>query len=138
MTVAAPRTIRIGLAIWALGLFLTAAAGPALAEDATPSVKPALPKPAVFGPHPQPAAVPGIAEPISRNAIGAPVAAQGAGLAKPGNSPVHSVAPAAAAAPNSGKIAGSAFVRPATAPAALGGPARPVAVINGSTIRPKH
>jgi hypothetical protein len=56
--------------------------------------------------------------------------------AKPVSLPVQHPAPVGAAGPAaSGKIGGASLIRPALAPAALGGPAKPSGGINGSTMR---
>jgi hypothetical protein len=51
---------------------------------------------------------------------------------------VSSLSISNAGAANRGKIDGASLIRPSVAPSGLGGPARPVAGINGTTLRPKH
>ncbi len=96
---------------------------------------------------------------VTRNAIGTPVTVHGpaasaaSGLggehlpnapaalgpgAKPATLPVQHPMPVATAGPAaSGKIGGINLIRPAQAPAGLGGPAKPRGGINGSTMRLK-
>jgi hypothetical protein len=109
--------------------------------------------------------LPASSSPPVRNAIGVPVvprsderlsshpalqnpAAVGSGARSPinpgngvgGAKTVHpnpTPLPAASAA-NQGKIGGTGLIRPASAPAALGGPAKPAGGINGTTFRQKH
>jgi hypothetical protein len=103
-------------------------------------------------PHNAPPAVPTT---ITRNAIGVPVATHdavdgtggvhlenapaGAGLGpKPIGLPAGRPAPIAnAGTAASGKINGTGLIRPIQAPARLGGPAKPVGGINGTTLRAK-
>jgi hypothetical protein len=94
---------------------------------------------------------------VTRNAIGVPVAiheptsnatsgehvpnASGSAVLGPGGKPagllfLHPV-PVATGPAASGKIGGTNLIRPAQAPAALGGPAKPSGGINGSTMRVK-
>jgi hypothetical protein len=103
-------------------------------------------------PHNAPPANPAT---ITRNAIGVPVAAHGAatgtgrvhlenapagvGLGpKPIGLPAeHPAAVVNGGTASSGKISGTSMIRPIQAPARLGGPAKPVAGINGTTLRAK-
>jgi hypothetical protein len=50
----------------------------------------------------------------------------------------HPAAIASAGVLNRGKIDGAALIRPALAPAGLGGPAKAAVGINGTSVRPKH
>jgi hypothetical protein len=62
------------------------------------------------------------------------LARTGAALGRPSNAnPI--VRPAAL---NRGAINGTSLARPGLGPSSIGGPAKPIAGINGTTIRPKH
>lgn len=92
---------------------------------------------------------------VTRNAIGVPVAARdavtGTGAVHLENAPAgvglgpkpiglpaeHAVPVVNGGAGSSGKISGTSMIRPIQAPARLGGPAKPVAGINGTTLRAK-
>jgi hypothetical protein len=56
----------------------------------------------------------------------------------PNLGPQHSAAFASAGVLNRGKIDGATLIRPALAPTGLGGPAKVVAGINGTSFRSKH
>ncbi len=91
-------------------------------------------------------------QPVARNAIGQPLpprpnAAVSFSAADPAPPParvVHGMTDGShpAALPqgpaSGGRLDGSALIRPASAPSALGGPARTVAGINGTTMRTRH
>jgi len=66
----------------------------------------------------------------------------GGGLARtsgaPGRPPSNANPVVRPAALNRGTINGTNLVRPGFGPSSIGGPAKPVAGINGTTIRPKH
>lgn len=116
-------------------------------------VKPKVPQTS----HNPPVTAP--ANTVTRNAIGMPVTihepashsmlgaagehvpnapGSAVGGPKPAGFPLqHPVPVATAGLPASGKIGGTNLIRPAQAPAALGGPAKPSGGINGSTMRLK-
>jgi hypothetical protein len=106
---------------------------------------------------PHGAPVTGPSSTVTRNAIGVPVlthqispgsggvhsesAPAGAAIA-PGPGPVslpsgHPTPVANAGLAASGRIGGTGLIRPAQAPSGLGGPAKPAAGINGTTLRPR-
>jgi hypothetical protein len=65
---------------------------------------------------------------------GGGLARTGAALGRPSNAnPI-----ARPAALNRGAINGTSLARPGLGPSSIGGPAKPIAGINGTTIRPKH
>jgi hypothetical protein len=105
-------------------------------------------------------AVPGPSDTVPRNSIGVAVAPQKSATADRGEN-LKAAAPAPVAAargfadhfgdhdamslpvatasiPNRGKIDGTDLIRPSVAPSGLGGPAKALAGINGTTLRPKH
>ncbi len=82
---------------------------------------------------------------LGHNPAGAPTgfgANASGGLARtggaPGHLPLNANQIARPAALNRGAINGTTIVRPGFGPPSVGGPAKPVAGISGTTIRPKH
>jgi hypothetical protein len=82
------------------------------------------------------------ASPASATSVAKPVGAIAHAISAPVGAPSHglqSVSPSAGAGiADRGRIDGTHLIRPAPALAVLGGPARTVAGINGTTMRPKH
>jgi len=120
--------------------------GPALKPTTIKSLVPGSPR-SYRSSRPQPSGG------VVRNAIGARVPAR-ENLGRP-NFPISVHSPAVGRtgnavvtpnakpfvrppAPNSGAINGTTQMRRASGPSSIGGPARAVAGINGTTIRPKH
>ncbi|MGD0331738.1 MAG: hypothetical protein ABSA90_00630 [Xanthobacteraceae bacterium] len=63
------------------------------------------------------------------------IARTGGALGRPSSNANQIVRPAAL---NRGAINGTSLARPGLGPSSIGGPAKPIAGINGTTIRPKH
>lgn len=120
--------------------------GPAKARNAATAVKIGVPG------NSQTRHVPaaGASNPVARNAIGLPIAphenmnpgaAERLGSPNPGGANSGRPNPAAtttASVSSLGKIDGAGLIRPTRVPAGLGGPAKAVAGINGTTFRPKY
>lgn len=132
-------------------------------RDEKPSLR--ITKPENFQAHR--AGVPGPSIPVARNSIGQPVnpaldttdgakhsgpklqtpdvnsSVRRTGVARQAlgepNVGLHIAGPVASVGiPNRSKIGGAGLIRPAFAPSGLGGPAKAVAGINGTTFRSKH
>lgn len=132
-------------------------------RDAKPGVK--ITKPGNFQAHRM--GVPGPSNPITRNAIGQPVTTTphaidgtkhfgpklqptdavsgvsrigvaGKSLGEPNVGSQNAGSFASVRIPSRSKIDGAGLIRPASALSAVGGPAKPMAGINGTTLRPKH
>jgi hypothetical protein len=110
--------------------------------------------------HPQVRHAPSLSAPTARDAIGMPlvrhdvsVGKGGAGVGSPVGvgaaatitrpsagvgGPRHASPMTGGNMPSTGRIGGTSLIRSATAPTGLGGPAKTVVGINGTTVRSKH